>query len=66
MQVEIIYRQDNGAETILGTRNLDVMPPTGEPFTVDNRQYMAKGYAGPDDQGRYRLFLEDDADATRH
>lgn len=66
MDVEVIYRQPNGTQTILGTRQLSHMPPTGEPFQLDDRQYVATAYVGPDAQGRYRLFLEDEEDATRH
>jgi hypothetical protein len=66
MEVEVIYRQPDGKETMLGVRKLSHMPPPGEPFELDHRQYTARGFAGPDAEGRYRLFLEDDAGATRH
>ncbi len=66
MVVDVIYRQADGTQTTLGTRKLSHMPPAGEPFEQDQRQYIARSYAGPDAHGRYRLVLEDDADATRH
>lgn len=65
MDVEMIYRQQDGTHTVLGTRRLGHMPPPGEPFSVDDRQYRAKGFAGPDAEGRYRLFLEDDEGGTQ-
>jgi hypothetical protein len=39
------------------------MPPIGEPFMVDNRQYLTAAYLGPDTEGRYQLFLEDESTA---
>jgi hypothetical protein len=66
MDVEVIYRQPDGSQTILGVRKLDDIPPIGKPFELDQRQYLAESYSGPDAQGRYRLFLEDEPDATRH
>jgi hypothetical protein len=42
------------------------MPPIGEPFAVDSRQYIAASYVGPDAEGRYQLFLEDTPDMTLH
>ncbi len=66
MDVEIIYRQPDGRQTELGMRKLSHMPPAGEPFELDHRQYVARSFAGPDAQGRYRLFLEDEPRATRH
>lgn len=65
MDVEIIYRRSDGTQTILGTRRLTHMPPIGEPFELDDRSYLAKGFAGPDAEGSYRLYVEDSAD-TRH
>lgn len=66
MDVEVIYRQADGSQTQLGVRKLSHMPPTGEPFELDHRQYVATSFAGPDAEGRYRLFVEDDPGATRH
>jgi hypothetical protein len=66
MDVEVIYRQPDGTETDLGLRRLAHMPPVDEPFELDHHQFVSKGYQGPDDDGRYRLFVEDDPDATRH
>lgn len=66
MDVEVIYRRSDGTQTILGTRHLSHMPPTGEPFDLDDRQYVATSFAGPDATGRYRLFVEDDPGAMRH
>ncbi len=67
MDVEVIYQQPDGTQTILGIRQLSHMPPTGEPFHLDEHQYVARSYAGPDAAGRYRLFIEDDQPgATRH
>lgn len=73
MEVEVIYRQPDGTQTRLGIRKLDDIPPIGRPIDLDNRQYIAQAYAGPDSEGRYRLFLEDedvgageDGTATRH
>jgi hypothetical protein len=60
MQVEVIYRQPDGTEKILCTRKLDSMPPTGEPFCIDERQYKANGYSGPNEEGCYRLILVDE------
>lgn len=66
MDVEIIYRQPDGTQTMLGIRKLDDLPPLGKPFDLDDRQYVTESYGGPDAEGRYRLFLEDDEEATRH
>ena len=66
MDVEVIYRQADGSQTQLGIRKLDGLPDMGKPFAIDDRQYVAKSYSGPDAQGRYRLFLEDEPGATRH
>ncbi|HZW20796.1 hypothetical protein [Noviherbaspirillum sp.] len=66
MDVEVIYRQPDGSQTLLGIRKLDDIPAMDKPFALDDRQYVAKSYSGPDAQGRYRLFLEDDPGATRH
>lgn len=66
MDVEVIYQQPDGSQTVLGVRKLDDLPPIGTQFELDHWQYMATAYSGPDSQGRYRLFLEDDPDATRH
>jgi hypothetical protein len=70
MVVDVIYRQPDGTQSMLGTRQLSHMPPAGEPFELDQRQYIARAYAGPDAQGRYRLFLEDQpghaSSAVRH
>lgn len=63
MEVEVIYRQQDGTRTPLGTRRLSHMPPIGEPFLVDNRQYLTAAYLGPDAEGRYQLFLEDESAA---
>lgn len=72
MNVEIIYRQPDGTQTQLGIRNLSDLPPLGKRFALDDREYITESYGGPDAQGRYRLFLEDeleddsDIDSTRH
>jgi hypothetical protein len=66
MQVEVIYRRSDGSETVLGIKKLDAMPPSGEPFSIEDRQFRAAGYSGPDDEGCYRLFLEDDLPLTKH
>lgn len=70
MVVDVIYRQPDGTQSVLGTRQLSHMPPAGEPFELDHRQYIARSYAGPDAYGRYRLFLEDEQgdqpNAARH
>lgn len=65
MNVEFIYRKPDGSETALGSQELDHMPPTGEPFLIEGRQFIATAYFGPDSEGRYRLCLEDDPGATR-
>jgi len=66
MDVEVIYRQPDGSQTLLGIRKLDDIPDIGKPFALDDRQYLAQSYSGPDAQGRYRLFLEDEPGGTRH
>jgi hypothetical protein len=66
MEVEVIYRQPDGTQTILGVRKLSHMPPAGERIELDKRQYVARSFVGPDAEGRYRLFLEDESDATKH
>jgi hypothetical protein len=66
MEVEVIYRQPDGTQTMLGIRKLADIPPIGRPIELDDRHYIAQAYAGPDGEGRYRLFLEDDSDLTRH
>jgi hypothetical protein len=66
MDVEMIYRQADGSQTILGIRKMDGIPDIGKPFELDDRQFVAKSYSGPDAQGRYRLFLEDEPGAMRH
>jgi hypothetical protein len=66
MEIEVIYRQPDGTQTKLGIRKLDDIPPIGKPIELDDRQYFAQAYAGPDAEGRYRLFLEDDPESTRH
>ena len=66
MDVEVIYCQPGGTQTPLGIRQLSHMPPTGEPFQLDDRIFVATSYAGPDAEGRYRLFLEDETGETRH
>jgi hypothetical protein len=66
MQVEVIYRQPDGSETLLGIKKLDSMPPSGEPFSIEDRQFRAAGYSGPNNEGCYRLFLIDDQQETEH
>jgi hypothetical protein len=66
MDVEVIYRQPDGSQTPLGVRELERMPPTGEPFQMDDRQYIATAYHGPNAEGRYHLFIEDDVNTTKH
>lgn len=67
MQVEVIYRRPDGSETVLGVRKLDSMPPSGEPFSVEDRQFRAIGYSGPNSEGCYRLFLADEeTPETKH
>lgn len=66
MQVEVIYRRPDGSETVLGMRKLDAMPPSGEPFSVEDRQFRAVGYSGPNSEGCYRLFLVDEDAETKH
>lgn len=66
MQVEVIYRQPDGSETVLGIKKLDSMPPTGEPFSVEGQQFHAVGYSGPNSEGCYRLFLADDPPQSTH
>ncbi|MGV3742977.1 MAG: hypothetical protein ACO1NO_11780 [Burkholderiaceae bacterium] len=66
MQVEFIYRKPDGSETTLGIKRLDSMPPSGEPFSVEDRQFRAVGYSGPNDEGCYRLFLVDDQTDIKH
>jgi hypothetical protein len=66
MEVEVIYQQPDGSQVILGVRKLDGIPKIGKPFELDHRQYLTKSYSGPDATGRYRLFLEDEPEATRH
>ncbi|TFW00522.1 hypothetical protein E4K72_15480 [Oxalobacteraceae bacterium OM1] len=70
MEVEVIYRQPDGTQTTLGIRKLADIPPIGRRVQLDDREYVAQAYGGPDAQGRYRLFLEDeddeDEDFTRH
>ncbi|WP_019140185.1 hypothetical protein [Noviherbaspirillum massiliense] len=65
MDVEVIYRQPDGTQTMLGIRKLNDLPPIGGAFQLDQRQYVAKSFGGPDAEGRYVLFLEDDISA-RH
>jgi hypothetical protein len=66
MEVEVIYRQPDGSQTILGVRKMAGLPPAGKMFSLDHRQYLVEKFDGPDAAGRYRLFLEDEPDATRH
>ncbi len=66
MDVELIYRQADGSQTILGIRKMGGIPDIGKPFSLDGRQFVAQSYSGPDAEGRYRLFLEDEPGATRH
>lgn len=66
MDVEVIYCRPGGSQTPLGTRQMSHMPPTGEPFQLDDRIFVAKSYAGPDSDGRYHLFVEDEPAAARH
>jgi hypothetical protein len=68
MELEVIYRQPDGKQTPLGIRQLIDIPPIGKRIELDDRQYIAGAYGGPDAKGRYRLFLEDDdeEDATWH
>lgn len=59
MQVQIIHQEHEGGKTDLGLRELNHMPPIGEPFLVDDQtSYKAKAYFGPDDKGYYLLVLE--------
>lgn len=71
MEVEVIYRQPDGTQTKLGVRKMADIPPIGKRVELDDRQYIAESYGGPDAEGRYRLFLEDEededeGDVTRH
>jgi hypothetical protein len=61
MQVNVIHRKPDGSETGFGIRELDHMPPVGEPFPLDETTwYTAKAYFGPNEEGRYLLVLEGD------
>lgn len=61
MQVQVIH-QASGNKTDLGLRELDHMPPIGEPFPIDEHTcYAAKAYFGPDEKGHYLLVLEGEA-----
>jgi hypothetical protein len=66
MQVEIVCCNPDGTERNFGMRKLDHMPPVDEPFTVENSQFVVKGYSGPDHQGCYRLLLESEAGNHKH
>jgi hypothetical protein len=66
MDVELIYRKADGTETLLGIHEMVHMPPVDEPFKLEDREFVAKAYLGPDGKGLYRLFLEDSPSATRH
>jgi hypothetical protein len=66
VETEVIYRLPDGSQTLLGVRKFSDLPPAGKPFTLDHRQYISKGFDGPDDAGRYRLILEDEPGAARH
>lgn len=59
MQVRIMHEGKDGRRTDLGMRELSHMPPTGEPFPINEKTcYPAKAYFGPDDKGLYLLILE--------
>lgn len=59
MQVQVIHQEPDGNNTDLGVRELDHMPPIGEPFPIDEQTcYTTKAYFGPDENGAYRLILE--------
>lgn len=66
MDVEVIHCQPGGAHTPLGVRQMSHMPPTGEPFELDERMFVATSYSGPDAHGRYHLFVEEKPDVTKH
>ena len=61
MQVRVVHQKPDGASAELGTMDLDHMPPIGEPFPPQDRAYTAKAYFGPDENGRYLLVLEGEA-----
>ncbi|MBK4733564.1 hypothetical protein [Noviherbaspirillum pedocola] len=62
MQVRISHQQSDGSTRELGTRELDHMPPIGEPFPMDEHTYyICKAFFGPDASGQYLLVLEGDA-----
>lgn len=65
MEVEVIYRQPDGSQTMLGTRDLSGLPPVGKLFSLDHREYFVREFDGPDAAGRYLLVLEDEPRATR-
>lgn len=59
MQVQVIHQESGGDKTDLGVRELNHMPPIGEPFPIDDQIcYTAKAYFGPDEKGFYLLVLE--------
>lgn len=58
MHVQVIHEDENGLKTEFGFRELEHMPPVGEPFLVDERTYYtARSYLGPDERGVYLLIL---------
>jgi hypothetical protein len=64
MEVEVIYRPPEGSLVLLGVRKLADLPPVGKRFSLDQRQYLVKGFDGPDAAGRYRLELVDEPGAA--
>ncbi|MDB5842479.1 MAG: hypothetical protein JWQ23_4431 [Herminiimonas sp.] len=66
MDVEVIYLQPDGEELILGLRKMSDIPTIGKPFMLDHRRYLPKSYTGPDAEGHYRLFLEDEPGPALH
>lgn len=67
MQVQLIHQQPDGTGVTLEFRELDHMPPVGEPFAIDQETcYKAKAYFGPDETGVYLLVLEGDPIPLRH
>jgi hypothetical protein len=59
MQVKITHEQPDGTSKDFGVQELSHMPPLGEPFSPDQKNYYAaKAYFGPDESGHYLLVLE--------